>query len=90
LFVGALLTFVLFRAGLETAIPGMWLLLYGTAVITGGAFSVGIVPVMGICFMVLGTLTVFTPAAWVNFHMAIGFGVLHIIFGGIIARKHGG
>jgi len=90
LLVGALLTWLLYRAGMMAAIPAMWLLLYGTAVVTGGAFSVGIVPVMGVCFLALGTIAVFTPAAWSNFQMAVGFGGLHIIFGGIIARKHGG
>ena len=90
LAVGALLTFVLYRSAMMTAIPAMWLLLYGTAVVTGGAFSVSIVPVMGLSFLALGVLEIFTPAAWVNYFMAAGFGVLHIVFGGIIARKHGG
>jgi len=88
--VGALLTFLMYRAGMVAALPAMWLLLYGTAVVTGGAFSVGIVPVMGMCFLTLGTLAVFTPASWANAYMALGFGGLHLIFGGIIARKHGG
>src|SRR5258706_4504027 len=64
--VGALLTVVLFRAGLTRAIPGMWLLLYGTGVVTGGMYSVSIVPVMGICFMGIGAVGNFGPAAWWN------------------------
>jgi hypothetical protein len=90
ILVGALLTIVLFRAGLVGVIPGMWLLLYGTAVVAGGAFSVKIVPVMGICFMLAGTLAVFTPAAWNDWIMAAAFGGLHIGFGIPIARRHGG
>jgi hypothetical protein len=90
ILAGVLLTFVLLRAGLVTALPGMWLLLYGTGVVTGGAFSVKIVPVMGICFMTLGATALFVPAAWGNYLMAAGFGGLHIIFGLIIARRHGG
>ena len=90
MIVGALLTVALFRARLTGAIPGMWLLLYGTGVVTGGMYSVSIVPVMGICFMLLGAIGLFAPAAMGNWLMGIGFGGLHIIFGLIIARKYGG
>ena len=89
-FVAALLTVILFRAGLIWAIPGVWLLLYGTAVITGGAFSIRVVPLMGLCFMVLGTVALFSPASWGNILLAGGFGGLHIIFGAVIARNYGG
>lgn len=90
LFAGAVLTVVLYRAHFLQVLPGLWLLLYGTGVVTGGAFSVRIVPVMGLCFMSLGIVALGLPLAYGNWCMAAGFGGLHILFGVIIARSHGG
>lgn len=87
---GALLTVVLERAGLQGMLPAVWLLLYGAAVVSGGAQSVDAVPVMGLSFMLLGAVALFSPAAWGNAFLAAGFGGLHLIFGGVIARKYGG
>ncbi|HET9788256.1 MAG TPA: hypothetical protein VFP47_14060 [Pyrinomonadaceae bacterium] len=90
IIAGGLLTIVLVQAGMNSAIPGMWLLLYGTGVITGGMFSVRAVPAMGLCFMALGAIALFSPPAYANWFMAAGFGGLHIVFGAIIVRKYGG
>ena len=90
IFVGGLLTMALFRAGAFEVLPGLWLLLYGTAIVTGGAFSVRIVPLMGLCIMVFGAAALFSPANWGDGWMAAGFGGVQIIFGGWIARRFGG
>jgi len=94
LVAGAAVTLVLWRAGAVAAIPGVWLMLYGTGVITGGAFSVPIVPVMGGCFLIEGAIAIFTPSSltipWNDFWLGAGFGGLHVVFGAIIARRYGG
>ena len=90
LAAGAVLTAVLARAGLAPRLPGCWLLLYGAAVVTGGAFSVRVVPVMGLCLMALGAAAFAAPADWGSWFMAAGFGAVHIGFGLVIARRYGG
>jgi hypothetical protein len=87
---GAVLTVALWQAGAESLLPGAWLLLYGAAVITAGTFSVKIVPVTGICFMVLGVFALLATPTAGDLSMAVGFGGLHIVFGTTIARRHGG
>jgi hypothetical protein len=88
--VGALLTITLFRAGLQGLLPAIWLLLYGLGVSSAGAFSVRVVPLMGVGFLALGGVAAFASPNWGDAIMAAGFGGLHLIFGWMIARDFGG
>ncbi|HXW14951.1 MAG TPA: hypothetical protein VEN79_10615 [Terriglobia bacterium] len=90
LLAGAVISGAVYATGLTRLLPSFWLLLYGVGVISAGTFSVRVVPVMGLCFMVAGVAALFCPAAWSNTVMAVGFGGLHILFGTIIARRYGG
>ena len=83
------MTAVFYRAGISGFLPGIWLLLYGAAVVSGGWASVRVVPVMGACFMVVGTLALLLPG-WNDLFMPVGFGGLHVVFGTIITVKYGG
>jgi hypothetical protein len=87
---GAVLSAVLFRQQLTSLLPGLWLLLYGAGVMTAGAFSVRVVPLMGLCFMALGAVALAGPAELGNTFLAAGFGGLHMGFGVWIARRYGG
>lgn len=99
IIAGAVLTFALAEGGAGTwransripqLLPGIWLLMYGVGVVTAGAFSVRPVPLMGLCFMLLGAISLLIPAVPGDLILAIGFGGVQILFGVIIARNYGG
>lgn len=97
---GVFLTEMFYELGLKAFMPGMWLLLYGTGVVAGGALSVRVLPVMGGLLMTLGAATLFwtlwgaksfaMPDAMAETAMALGFGGLHIITGLIVHFRYGG
>jgi hypothetical protein len=90
LFAALVLTLVLAGTPAARLIPGVWLLLYGSGVVSGGTFSVRPVPIMGFCFVALGCVALIAPESWSNGLLMLGFGGLHIVFGAIIARRFGG
>ena len=90
LIAGAVLTLAIVRGGTVEPLPSVWLLLYGVAFVSSGAFSLRVIPVMGFCFMLFGLLAAFVPLAVGNLLLGAAFGGLHIIFGLIIARNYGG
>jgi hypothetical protein len=90
MIVGAVLTALFVERGSYSLLPGIWMLLYGAAVVSAGTYSVRSVPVMGAAFMMLGAITLVAPATWITALLIAGFGGLHIVFGLWIARRHGG
>ena len=88
--VGGLLTYSLSHASLHALLPGVWLLLYGTGIVTAGAFSVRVVPIMGLCLMLFGAAALFVPRGMGDLFMAFGFGFVQIGFGLWIAWRYGG
>jgi hypothetical protein len=89
ILAGAVLTLVFYRAGVSGFLPGVWLLLYGAAVLSGGWASVRVVPIMGACFMLAGTAALLVPG-YNDQLLSAGFGGLHLVFGTLIAVKYGG
>jgi hypothetical protein len=90
LICGAVITLGLWRFEHYEVMAPVWMLLYGAAVVTGGAFSVRVVPVMGWIFIAIGAVAFMLPASFGNILMGVSFGLVHVVFGLIIARRYGG
>ena len=90
IIAAAALTYVLAGSGTYTALPALWLLAYGASFVSSGTFSIPVVPVMGVCYMLLGLAACFTGPQLGNALVGAGFGGMHLIFGFIIARRYGG
>ena len=90
LFAGAVLTGVLWRAGLMSLLPGTWLLLYGCAVLSASTVTIAstmrLIGIMGALFVALGCLAFVSPATMHTALLGVGFGVLHIVFGLLVGR----
>jgi hypothetical protein len=90
LLAGGVLTLVLSSAGSVALIPGMWLLLYGCAVLSASTVTTAgvarLVGIMGALFVALGSITFALPLATHAAMLGLGFGGVHIVFGLLIGR----
>lgn len=87
--VGGLLTAAAYLSGDYGLIPGIWLGLYGTGVMTGGAYSVRVIPLMGAAFVALAGVALLTSVSG-NLLLGAGLGGLHVVFGAVIWKRYGG
>lgn len=90
ILAGAVLTVGAWTRGAHELLPAIWLTLYGTATLVGGAVSVTLVPIMGSALLVLGGIAAVTTLPVANALLGIGFGGLQIVFGLLIVRRYGG
>jgi len=94
--VGAVLTIFMLQLNAIEILPGIWLCVYGAAVMTAGAYSVAVLPLMGGLFIALGTVVLFINSPgpemlyFGNLWLGAGMGGLHLIFGYIIWKDYGG
>lgn len=90
LFVGGLLTAFAIRSGRLDFLPTIWLGCYGTAVVNGGLVSVPPVRYLGLSLLAAAAGSALSPPGMGLTWMAVGFGWLHLVFGGYIAWRHNG
>ncbi|MGC8522078.1 MAG: hypothetical protein ACP5PN_09520 [Steroidobacteraceae bacterium] len=90
LLAGAVLTVVLYQAGETRLIPGTWLLLYGSAVLSATLLTAPVmmrlIGTMGALFVLLGAIAYALPPGWHNLVLGSGFGLLHLVFGLLVGR----
>ena len=75
---------------LRAVSPVIWLGCYGAAVVNGGQVSVAPVRYLGLCLLATAAGAAASPAGMGLTWLAVGFGWLHIIYGGYIAWRNNG
>ncbi len=85
----AVLTAFFYLNNLFSSVWGIWMLCYGLAICAVGLFSVRQVTYLGAAFVLAGAVTLLLPNHFHLYMMALTFGGFHILYGILMARKHG-
>ncbi len=89
LLAGGVFVLVLYLRGFYSLLAASTLLFYGLALLNAGNFTFSDIRKLGILEIVLGLLAAIFPGKGLLF-WALGFGVLHIVYGIIMYRKYEG
>ena len=87
LFSGGLFIIILFLRQDYDLIASACLIFYGLSLISASQYTFSDVKLLGFCQVSLGLLAALIPASGLSF-WAIGFGLLHIIYGTIMHFKY--
>lgn len=87
---GAILSAALLLHSTPALLPIAWLACYGAALTSAGVVSVSPVRWMGLSFLTLALASLLLPPGSGLAVLALGFGGLHLAFGGYIFWRHDG
>jgi hypothetical protein len=85
-FAAVVLSHVMFHRGLRDLLPGTWMLLYGCGALAMSFFTPVAIRVLGIAFMVAGTIALLLPGHEL-LSMGLGFGGIHLTWGLALALQ---
>jgi hypothetical protein len=87
LIAGGLLMIIFIARGYYGIVAPASLIFYGLALVGAGNFTFSAIRSLGICEIILGLIAALYPGYGLYF-WAIGFGVLHIIYGSVMYLKY--
>jgi hypothetical protein len=87
LALGGVFVFAMLQQGYYSLVAPACLIFYGLALMNGSKYTLGEIRYLGYCQMILGIINLWNIGYGLYF-WAVGFGVLHIIYGAIMWWKY--
>ena len=87
LIAGGLLVIILVLRGYYGIVAPATLIFYGLALVSASHFTFNGIKSLGLCELILGLISAYLPGYGLYF-WAIGFGILHIIYGSVMYLKY--
>ena len=87
LITGGLTIFIFIKQGIYTPISGLTLIFYGLALVNASKYTLRDIRYLGLIEILLGLITLMLNA-YALIIWAIGFGIMHIIYGTVMYYKY--